>query len=51
MKLTQETFEMMILAAPFAVIALAALTLLLLLFRKWSASCLKARWDAENLGF
>lgn len=42
MKLTQETIEMMILAAPFAIIALTALTLLLLLFRKWSAALIMA---------
>jgi len=42
MPLTQETFEMMILGAPFIVLALAGITLLLLLFRKWSAALIIA---------
>ena len=36
--LTLETFQMLILAAPFVVVALGGLVLLLLLFRQWRAA-------------
>jgi endonuclease/exonuclease/phosphatase (EEP) superfamily protein YafD len=42
MLLTQETFEMTILAAPFVIIALAGVTLLLLLLRFWNAALILA---------
>ena len=42
MQVTQETFEMAILAAPFVVLAFAGLALVLLLFLKWKAALLVA---------
>ncbi len=42
MQLTQETFEMLILGVPFVILGLVAVTLLLLLFRKWRAALLLA---------
>lgn len=35
MQVTQETFEMAILAAPFVVLVFAGIALVLLVFRKW----------------
>ena len=42
MNVTQETFEMAILAAPFVVLALAGFALVLLVFLKWKAALVVA---------
>ena len=42
MQVTQETFEMAILAAPFVVLAFAGIALVLLVFRKWKAALVLA---------
>jgi len=42
MQLTQESFDMMILAAPFVVLVLAGITIVLLLFLKWKPALMMA---------